>query len=460
MNTEGDFEQALRASLAEQAGRAPAAGPVVHEILMAVERPAHSPRRRTRQWGTWTLPLISAAAVVAVAAALVGVAQIHHSANQLPAVRGTTAVPTPTSAAPAPSSPAPSTTAVPSTTAGILNVVGLRHFGALDLTFVSPSDGWILGSAECVTVPGTTCAAMVRTTDGGRTWRSLRQPPADVPLPACADPCIDHLRFANTSIGYAFGPSALFMTTDGGASWHAQPGGASALETLAGNVIRVSTACNPGCPYTVQTALLGSTSWHPASLPGAQAANNSGVSLTRTGNRAFIDIYGHVTGGAGNATSVLYSSVDNGASWARRGEPCPQVGNEVDSTALASASDGSVTVLCTPRGGTSPQFTSTSTDAGATFHPGTVGALGSAPVTAIGAASGSVLLVANGDAYRSTDSGASFARLGANGGSTPGDAIWFGFETDTVGRAVSEGGSTIWTTLDAGLTWSRFTFPT
>jgi photosystem II stability/assembly factor-like uncharacterized protein len=194
--------------------------------------------------------------------------------------------------------------------------------------------------------------------------------------------------------------------------------------------------------------------------------NSPGLSLTRTGNRAFVDIYGHVAGGAGNATSVLYSSVDNGASWTRRGEPCPQVGggaagNEVDSTALASAADGSVTVLCTPRGGAlAPQFTSTSTDAGATFHPGAIGALGSAPVTAIGAASGSVLIVADGDTYRSTDSGASFARLAANGGSTPGDAIWFGFETDTVGRAVSAGGSTIWTTRDAGLTWSKFTFPT
>jgi len=52
-----------------------------------------------------------------------------------------------------------------------------------------------------------------------------------------------------------------------------------------------------------------------------------------------------------------------------------------------------------------------------------------------------------------------FARIGAGGRPTPSDAIWLGFENGSVGRAVSGGGSTIWTTRDAGKTWTSYTFP-
>ena len=49
---------------------------------------------------------------------------------------------------------------------------------------------------------------------------------------------MQHIRFANQSIGYAYGPDALYMTTDGGTNWVRQAGmGADALETLSGNVV-------------------------------------------------------------------------------------------------------------------------------------------------------------------------------------------------------------------------------
>lgn len=459
-----DIEAALRASLAEHARHAPPAGMLAERIIAQVDHlpPAHEHRRGGR-WRAWTLPLVAAGSVAAVAAALVGVNAAHHTAaHKPPAARVHSTAPAPSQPAPTPTasqppvSPSRTSTSAPAT----VGVLGLTHFSVIDLTFVGDNDGWALGAADCLNGPGT-CSAMVRTSDGGTSWHSVPTPPANVPLRTCAEPCIRNIRFATDRIGYAFGPSALFMTTDGGTSWQRQPGGADALETLDGNVIRVSTGCLPGCPYRVQTAAIGSPSWHPAGLPGAQAQMNSGVTLARTGRNAFVEIYGHVAGGAQNATSVLYASTDDGATWARNGEPCPQVGSgsagsEVDSTAMTSAPDGSITVLCRPRGADTAQFTATSTDAGATFHPGGVTALGTLPVGALGAASGSVLLVADGNMLRSTDGGRSFGRL--NAGATPGDAMWFGFESATVGRAVSEGGRAVWTTRDAGLTWTSYAF--
>jgi hypothetical protein len=465
-----DFENRLRASLDAHARQAPNGDSLAEQIIADVDRtPAPTPLHRPHLSRRWTFPLLAAAAVAAVALTLVGINQFGHGSDndvaQQQSISPSTSPRTPTTSttvSPSPSSPRPTPTTTVTVLSGDTQQL-LTHVSVIDLTFVSNDDGWALATADCLNGSGKLCTAMLRTNDGGQAWRSIANPPVNVPPADCADPCVDHIRFANDKIGYAFGASALFMTTDGGQHWTRQSGGASALETLDENVIRVSTDCLPGCPYRVQVAPIGSTSWQAVTLPGVQAGMNSGVSLARTGSRAFIDIYGHTAGGAQNATSVLYSSTNDGATWTRRGEPCPQIGtgaagNEVDSTAMTSAADGSVTLLCTPRGGSDPQFTTTSTDAGATFHHGKTDALGSAPVSALGAGSSAVLVVANGDTFRSSDSGQRFTRAGANGGTTPGDAKWFGFESTTVGRAVSEGGRAVWTTRDGGKTWTSYTF--
>jgi photosystem II stability/assembly factor-like uncharacterized protein len=304
---------------------------------------------------------------------------------------------------------------------------------------------------------------MERTTDGGQTWQAVPNPPANIGDGCAVGPCVAHLRFANDRIGYAYGQAALFMTTDGGATWQRQSGGADALETLDGNVIRVVTspACSPpGCHYSVQVAPLGTADWSSVALPGAQPGMSVGVALARTGRMSFVEVFGHTSGGAQEAQSALFTSTDDGVSWTNRGEPCPQVGgqisSEVDSTALATADDGSLTLICTGRGDQSPQFTITSTDGGRTFRTGDLQALGAAGISALGAASAATLIVSSDDTYRSTDGGRTWRRLHANGGSGPALAHWIGFESATVGRATD--GRTIWTTRDAGLTWSAYTF--
>lgn len=331
------------------------------------------------------------------------------------------------------------------------------HFQAIDLTFVGPDHGWALGTADCLNGSTGPCAAMVRTTDGGTTWHGMKPPSANVPLLVCDDPCIHGVRFATDQIGYAYGPSAFFMTTDGGANWQRQPGGADALETLDGNVIRVhSPGCSPpGCHYDVQTAPVGGAAWHTVALAGPQGTSTA-VALSRTGRRAFIEVFGHTAGGASDATSVLYTSADDGASWTRRAEPCPQTSPpEVDSTQLSAAADGSVAVLCSPRGVDGTDFTAVSTDGGASFQAGE--AIPGGPGELLGAASARVqLMLSFGSMYRTQDGGATWQPVRLQLG--PGEPIFVGFESATVGRVVTDTGRTVWTTRDAGLTWTHHTF--
>jgi photosystem II stability/assembly factor-like uncharacterized protein len=459
-----DVEAALRASLTEHARHAPAAGMLAERIIGEVDLlPPARERRWARQWRTWTLPLIAAGSVAAVAAALVGVTQFRHSADHKPPavpISSIAPAPTPSATAPAPRTtepnPPPATHAAP-------KEVTLTHFSAIDVTFVGAETGWALGTADCLNGSHGPCAAMVRTTDGGGTWHGMKPPPANVPLLVCDDPCIQHVRFATDQIGYAFGPSALFMTTDGGVNWQRLPGGADALETLDGNVIRVvdqvGGGCVPGCDYNVQIAPIGSATWHNVDLPGTyDRGSTTGVALVRTGPRAFIEVFGHVSGGGSDATSLLYTSTNDGVNWTRHDEPCPQnSGYEVDSTAITAAADGSVAVLCSPRGASSPDFTAVSSDGTAPFTPG-----GSLPANLggerlLGAASANVQLIASFEAlYRTQDAGKTWQSVPAVPGGV--EPRFIGFESQTVGRVVVGTGESIWRTGDAGLTWTQHTF--
>jgi hypothetical protein len=187
------------------------------------------------------------------------------------------------------------------------------------------------------------------------------------------------------------------------------------------------------------------------------------VSLVRTGSDAYLLAMGHTSGGAQNATSVLFSSADDGGHWSARGEPCPQgpaggsANGERDSVAVAAAVDGSVAVLCTPRGAAQNSFVAVSTDQGATFRRAG-GGIGTGPDATLFAAATSRTLLVMGDAlYRSGDGGASWARVQHNGVG-PLTASWIGFESPTEGRVV-EAGTTIWTTRDAGVTWTAVALP-
>ena len=449
-----ELERRLRASLAAQAGHAPPGEQLAERIIADAVHGSVVPIQQAHRWRTWTLPLIASAAVAAVAAALVGIsAGGRHTASAPPATQLHRATPlySATPAAPTPTSAPTSAPAQPVSTAS--NPVGIAHFRAVDLSFAGAHDGWALGSANCLDGSGAACTAMAYTHDSGRTWHSMTPPGASVALQKCADRCVSHVRFATPDIGYAFGPAALFMTTDGGHTWTSQAGGAEALETLDGNVIRVATTCVPGCPYWVQTAPVGTPKWH--TVAKVDGGMSPGVALSRIGSDAYLAVFGHTAGGAGSAPTALWVSRDDGATWTDRGEPCrqePVQGGEVDSRAVAAAVDGSVSVLCVPRTAGDHQAVATAAGPGKAFRQSGLQALG--PATAFAAASEHVLLVGSDVLYRSADGGASFAPVPDG----PGQVRWLGFESATLGRALSADGRTIWTTRDAGRSWAAYTF--
>lgn len=449
-----DLETRLRATMAERAQHAPPGGPLAERIIDEVQAPAPVLRPR-HGWRTWSLPLLTAGAVAAVVAAVVGIehtgttaAPPQHTvvppATQLPTLGTSPTLP--------PSSPAPTTTS------GVhANGNAVHNFRALDVSFVSGTDGWALGSADCLRGSGR-CSAFFHTTDGTR-WTSMPGTQFNVPgVNSCKAPCVEHIRFATPDIGYAFGRNAVFMTTDGGHNWTRQPlPGADALETLDGNVISVLAGNVPKPSF--ERAAIGTNAWQPFAISGYPGATQD-IDLARAGHAAVLEFVTFNPAKGIGHTGVLFRSSDDGATWTKVGEPCEYVGAGYDdeSTAATMAADGSVVVSCAVLTKTDLNgfgHTVTSTDGGAHFVvPGTGGKL--LPASRVAAASRSLQFVVVGSGvYRSVDAGESWTAIKALAGRS---ISFIGFESPTVGRAIGNNGRTIWTTQDAGKTWHAFDF--
>jgi hypothetical protein len=494
MSAERDPAALLREAMTAEAGSVTATAAFTERVLATAQYPpgiadGQFDTPDGPNWRGWLLPA-AAAAVVAVllAAVLIGTSLVR-SDRQPPASR-TTPAPSLSSGPPAPSisnstsRPAPSASSSPSpgpssgsTSGGGSTASGPSGGSALgpaggpvpagftgyDLTWVSEDDGWALGTAPCGSPP---CTSVLRTTDGGRSWVGIPAPRAELvetDTNTCGDGCgrVGYLRFATPLIGYAYGPNSLYMTTDGGATWKRKPGFAYGLEVVGGSVLRVSAqaaGCEPGCTFRLQRAPIGSDSWQDVPLPaGGRSAR---AQLATSGNTVVLATHANAAGGAEDATSVLFTSSDGGGSWHTVGEPCPRRGTaEVDSQDVTVAPDGSITVLCVPRGplrdGT--VFPMTSAD-GEHFTAGTP-VPGPRPPTALGATSATDLFVLKDldGLYRSTDAGAHWTRLPAG----PPGGSYLGFESSRVGRVVinSESGTNgTWTTRDGGTTWTFSSF--
>jgi hypothetical protein len=340
-----------------------------------------------------------------------------------------------------------------------------KGFVAKDLTFVSTRTGWLLGTAPCTAPP---CTSIVRTADNGRTWIGIPAPRADLEpngQSGCTGkPCVRGLRFANPNVGYAYGSTALYLTTDGGATWKTAPGQADAIEVANGTAVRIShdtEGCPPGCTYQVSIAPVGTTDWHPVDVPGSPLVGN-GVQLLRTGHHAYAEVYRNPAGGASNAQATLLTSADDGRHWTVRADPCGGTGDqEADSPQLAVADDGSLTVLCRLRVGGTTSFVVASGDGGVTFgahHP----APADATAYAVGAADANtpLLAVATGDTtklYRGAGTSWTAAATVPAAAPTDGSLGVIGFEDGRTGR-FAPGTNALLSTADAGRTWATYTF--
>jgi hypothetical protein len=474
MSDDRELAALLREGMSAEAREVSADARLAEQIItraLDAAAPAAGPRRAL---GNWALP-VAAAALVAllVGSVLLGTRLLHPTGSRpgerpaAPATAPRTAATASTAPAPSSSLTRPSTTAPTGTVAGPAGGPVPAGFRAVDLTWISPEQGWALGTAPCATAP---CTSIVRTSDGGRHWVGIPAPAGYLAgQQSCSGSCpeVGHLRFASALVGYAYGPNALFLTTDGGASWIAQPGGFGyALEVVAGSVLRVAATqpdCAPGCRFRLQRSAVGSTSWQDVALPGTP--RSVAADLAVSGSTVVLASYANPAGGAGDASSMLFVSTDAGLSWRALGEPCasgptgPGSGSEVDTRAVTVAPDGSITLLCSSRTAGGAQHTMTSTDGGRHFHGPAAGGLGSAAVQAFAASSATTLLASSDRLYRSTTGG---QRWSAAGG--PPSASYLGFESATVGRAIDGGdatrgaGSLVWTTTDGGASWTAQAF--
>ena len=321
-------------------------------------------------------------------------------------------------------------------------------FRAASVTFVSASEGWVLGTTKtCAHAP---CTSVLRTTNGGRTWVGIPAPVYKLARYFLAAGLL-RLRFADASDGFAFG-SQLWVTHNGGSSWHRVrqvPGYITDLEASAGHVYAVSSNVK-SARQVVYSSPAGTDSWHRVTgLPVTKGYGGLGT-ITLHGTAAWIILQNR-----------LYST-QTGSGWVRDSVKCPARWG-MDSVAAYSSQQ--ITLLCVGEAGlgSTQKALYASRDGGARFRKvGTPPAGGDGGLLAeptprhffIASASGATWL------YVSTDGG---RRWHASLTLDDGGLGWndFGFTTATRGVAV-EGNpaniSHLWQTTNAGRSWHKVKF--
>ena len=249
-------------------------------------------------------------------------------------------------------------------------------FAATSVTFVSPQEAFVLGTAPCAKAP---CTSILRTLNRGASWRGLPAPV--VPLATLSEatgPAVWGIRFANPSDGFVFG-NGLWETTDGGERWSPaiSPGSSiESLEVIDDQVLAITGGCVPGGGCAQQGTLsrrpLAGGAWHvvaPVSGRGAIATQarvaavldgdgvivtaNGGVSaVTQAGPCGTAGLYPAVSlvvtgptglavlcagnGAAGSVDKTVFVSDDLGAHWTETGSPAR--GGDPEGMSAGSAS--------------------------------------------------------------------------------------------------------------------------
>ena len=350
----------------------------------------------------------------------------------------------------------------------------------VDLTWVSDSMGWALAAVPCA---GQLCPAVAATTDGGVTWQPLPSPPVSLYAIAAAqgdceraDPCVSHIRFATSKIGYLFGPG-LFMTVDGGQSWQEVTSlPVETLEAAGENVFRVvydHGGCPGPCNRTVEEAPARSNAWKtllqiPGSLQIPVGALDTATLILQGSQTIYLPIYGNPVGG--EPFTTLFRSLDAGQTWQQLADPCASTTVLADSAiSFAAAPGGYLAALCYANSEPAAPTVVTSDNSGTSWGPrlaapasswGLIaspspGTLVVALLTSTGAGTATLSASTDGGLKWATAAdqvNLSWAPLGASVYS-----VYLGFEDAMTGRWVGDD-QTIWTTTDSGNTWTARTF--
>jgi hypothetical protein len=292
---------------------------------------------------------------------------------------------------------------------------------------------------------------------------TIPAPPAPVTGAASGDRAglIDTLRFSDPSDGYALGEhrsgsaTDLWVTHDGGGNWSSVAlGTVETFDISTGEAYAVVGRCGKdGCTDVhLERSAATTDTWTATTLPGVASSPTSSISAQ--GRQVWINA--ETGGGVGE---VLLHSSDGGASFTSGPSPCVAgLGGSVQATG-----DGTLWFMCPTGNLASAQR---SVDAGASFQVLDTGPIANASEIAGADASTALLADGAGPALRRTDDGgASFPTV-----FTPPDAtgwLYLGFTSPTVGVGLSADENsapsalpitTLWRTVDSGLTWQRVTY--
>jgi photosystem II stability/assembly factor-like uncharacterized protein len=239
-------------------------------------------------------------------------------------------------------------------------------FRAQAVSFTTAEHGWMLGTQTCGPAH---CTNVLRTTDGGATWKKVGR--IHAPLTSDKIGGVTGVRFADDMHGWAFGPS-LWSTSDGGATWDKEPipGEGNLLPVLAAGpeavFALVSTCRLNQAPGTCDPATVWKTT------PGADGWSQSPVKLkaglvTNTARMVVRGDVAYLVVPTETDPDVIRVTTDGGNHWSGRPDPCSKPMDErlVD---VAAFSDTGVAFLCDgdPGFGHSTKRVFRSTDTGHT----------------------------------------------------------------------------------------------
>ena len=384
-----------------------------------------------------------------VVASLAGVALTGCSSKHETSARRSASAPSVSSSSSAPPTVSPSTSQPPASVTAAPSVsptstgqgAAPPGFAPQSVTFVSPTDGFTLGAAPCA---NGSCATLVATSDGGKTWHAVGQLS---PSLVGDNPAITKVRFATSRDGWVFGPQ-LWSTHDGGKTWRqiTEPQPVKDVEAAGG----------------VAYALVGDQ------LLRTPVAADSWQLVRQVGQAATIALHGHAiwvarAGGPGSA-KLLTSS--DGAAWQTLADPCAKLGSDWALSAVAPVTTTHVYLLCAGGAGAGSESKKVmfSTDAGQTANATATDPPRGGIANGIAAASDSVVAVSASsgasEVYRSGDAGKTRQSPLQQG---DGGVGYFdvGFTTATQGVAVYGQASKtgvpapeLLMTHDAGATWT------
>ena len=335
-------------------------------------------------------------------------------------------------------------------------------FRPLALTFVSATDGWVIGPGACAM----SCVWIYHTTDGGATWARSGAPAADAPSDGCYDvtaPCVNTLHFATQERGFAFGVNwgDVYVTDDAGTTWHLLPVTDVSAMALTGNsALRLQApdgGCNSG-ECQLERSTDGGVTWSGTAQPAVTPEGSAGDTFLQSDGHAYVVGYGNPAGG-GSETAEIDRSNNYGATWTLENDPCANgsPGRPITVGIAASAASVLAVDCLADEGGAQRGFVIVSTDGGAHFGPShsappsfDVFAAGSATVLAVATAAG-LSVSHNGGVTWSATYSCPAVNKGDNGIQV------VSFETASVVHLIC--GNAIARSTDGGLKWATYTFP-